>query len=66
MIANQVGPTLREKGLVFVGIDVIGDKLTEINVTSPTCVQELDKQFGINIAGMLMDHIDKKLQCNDN
>jgi glutathione synthase len=64
-IANQVGPTLREKGLVFVGIDVIGDKLTEINVTSPTCVQELDQQFGLNIAGMLMDHIDKKLQCND-
>ena len=64
-IANQVGPTLREKGLVFVGIDVIGDKLTEINVTSPTCVQELDQQFGLNIAGMLMDHIDTKLQCND-
>jgi len=64
-IANQVGPTLREKGLVFVGIDVIGDKLTEINVTSPTCVQELDQQFGINIAGMLMDHIDTKLRCND-
>jgi glutathione synthase len=64
-IANQVGPTLREKGLVFVGIDVIGDKLTEINVTSPTCVQELDQQFGLNIAGMLMDHIDKKLRCND-
>jgi glutathione synthase len=64
-IANQVGPTLREKGLVFVGIDVIGDKLTEINVTSPTCVQELDQQFGLNIAGMLMDHIDTKLRCND-
>ncbi len=61
-IANQVGPTLREKGLVFVGLDVIGDKLTEINVTSPTCVQELDKQFGLNIAGTLMDHIEKNLQ----
>ncbi len=60
-IANQVGPTLRAKGLVFVGIDVIGDKLTEINVTSPTCVQELDQQFGLNIAGLLMDHIDTKL-----
>jgi glutathione synthase len=56
-IANQVGPTLREKGLVFVGLDVIGDTLTEINVTSPTCVQELDKQFGLNICGLLMDHI---------
>jgi glutathione synthase len=61
-IANQVGPTLREKGLVFVGLDVIGDKLTEINVTSPTCVQELDQQFGLNIAGTLMDHIEKNLQ----
>lgn len=57
-IAQQVGPALKEKGLVFVGIDVIGDYLTEINVTSPTCVQELDKQFGINICAKLMDHIE--------
>ncbi len=57
-IANQVGPTLKEKGLVFVGIDVIGDFLTEINVTSPTCVQELDAQFDLNISGQLMDHIE--------
>jgi glutathione synthase len=61
-IANQVGPTLREKGLIFVGLDVIGDKLTEINVTSPTCAQELDQQFGLNIAGLLMDHIEHVLQ----
>ncbi|MDD5410786.1 MAG: glutathione synthase [Methylobacter sp.] len=61
-IASQVGPTLREKGLVFVGIDVIGDTLTEINVTSPTCVQELDRQFGLNITGQLMDHIENVLQ----
>jgi glutathione synthase len=60
-IANQVGATLREKGLVFVGLDVIGDTLTEINVTSPTCVQELDKQFGLNISGLLMDHIEQAL-----
>jgi len=60
-IANQVGPTLKQKGLVFVGIDVIGDFLTEINVTSPTCVQELDKQFGLNISGQLMDHIESVL-----
>lgn len=60
-IAGQVGPTLREKGLVFVGLDVIGTTLTEINVTSPTCVQELDKQFGLNISGQLMDHIAAKL-----
>ena len=61
-IASQIGPTLREKGLIFVGLDVIGDKLTEINVTSPTCVQELDQQFGLNIAGTLMDHIEINLQ----
>ena len=60
-IAEQVGPTLKQKGLVFVGIDVIGDFLTEVNVTSPTCVQELDKQFGINISALLMDHIETKL-----
>ena len=60
-IANEVGATLREKGLVFVGLDVIGDTLTEINVTSPTCVQELDNQFGLNIAGLLMNHIEQAL-----
>lgn len=60
-IANQVGPTLKKKGLVFVGIDVIGNFLTEINVTSPTCVQELDQQFGLNISGQLMDHIENVL-----
>lgn len=62
-IANQVGPTLREKGLIFAGLDVIGDKLTEINVTSPTCVQELDRQFGLNIAGLLMNHIEKVIRA---
>ncbi|MCK5829200.1 MAG: glutathione synthase [Methylococcales bacterium] len=61
-IAKQVGPTLKEKGLVFVGIDVIGDFLTEINVTSPTCVQELDKAFGLNISGQFMDHIENVLE----
>ncbi|WP_394754766.1 glutathione synthase [Crenothrix sp.] len=60
-IASQVGPTLREKGLVFVGLDIIGSKLTEINVTSPTCVQELDRQFSINICALLMDHIENTL-----
>jgi len=60
-IAKQVGPTLKEKGLVFVGIDVIGDFLTEINVTSPTCVQELDNKFGLNICGQLMDHIESTM-----
>jgi glutathione synthase len=60
-ICEQVGPALRERGLMFVGIDVIGDWLTEVNVTSPTCVRELDAQFGINIAGQLMDHIAERL-----
>ena len=62
-IAAQVGPTLKAKGLVFVGIDVIGDHLTEVNVTSPTCVQELDKQFGLNISAILLDHIEHHLQA---
>jgi len=54
-VCQQVGPTLREKGLFFVGIDVIGDYLTEINVTSPTCIRELDEQCGLNIAGKMFD-----------
>jgi glutathione synthase len=58
-IAAQVAPDLRRRGLRFVGLDVIGDYLTEINVTSPTCVRELDKQFGLNIAGLLFDAIEK-------
>jgi len=57
-IAEQVGPTLRERGLVFVGLDVIGNYLTEVNVTSPTCVQELDTLFGLNISALLMNHIE--------
>ncbi len=60
-ICSQVGPTLKEKGLIFVGLDVIGDFLTEINVTSPTCVQELDRQYGLNISGLLMDQIEQLL-----
>ena len=60
-IASQVGPQLRKKGLLFVGLDVIGDYLTEINVTSPTCIRELDNQFQLNIAGQLMDKIEEKI-----
>ena len=56
-ICAQVGPTLKGKGLAFVGIDVIGDYLTEINVTCPTCIRELDKAFGLDIAGDFMEHI---------
>ena len=61
-IAEQVGPTAREKGLLFVGLDVIGDSLTEVNVTSPTCIREIDDQTGSNIAGDLMDAIAAKFQ----
>ena len=60
-IAAEVGPVAREKGLLFVGLDVIGDSLTEINVTSPTCIREIDAQFGTDIAGQLMDCIAAKL-----
>lgn len=60
-ICEQVAPALKEKGLLFVGIDVIGDYLTEINVTSPTCIRELDAQCQLNIAGDLMDVIESKL-----
>jgi glutathione synthase len=56
-IAAEVGPVLKEKGLYFVGIDVIGDFLTEINVTSPTCIRELDEQCDINISGQLFDNL---------
>ena len=56
-----VVPELRKRGLLFVGLDVIGDYLTEVNVTSPTCVRELDAQFGLNIAGQLFDAIERRL-----
>lgn len=58
-IAEQVGPVMKEKGMLFVGLDVIGDYLTEVNVTSPTCIRELDAQFNLNIAGLLFDEIEK-------
>lgn len=61
-ICQQVGPVLRERGLYFVGIDVIGDYLTEVNVTSPTGIRELDDALHINISGQLFDFISAKLQ----
>lgn len=61
-IAAQVGPELRRRGLMFVGIDVIGDFLTEVNVTCPTCIRELDAQFSLDIGGMLLDTIAAKLK----
>lgn len=61
-IVSQVAPTLREKGLVFVGLDVIGNYLTEINVTSPTCAREIDKAFDTDIGGRFMDAIARRLE----
>ena len=61
-IAEQVGPMTRQLGLLFVGLDVIGDYLTEINVTSPTCIREIDNQYDTDIGGLLMDAIERKLQ----
>lgn len=60
-IVDQVAPTLVEKGLFFVGLDVIGDYLTEINVTSPTCAREIDRAYNTNIGGRLMDAIEQQL-----
>jgi glutathione synthase len=57
-IAAEVGPELARRGIVLAGLDVIGDYLTEVNVTSPTCARELDAQFGLNIAGMVFDAIE--------
>ena len=56
-LCERIGPALRERGMLFVGLDVIGGYVTEINVTSPTGVRELDRQFGLDIAGSLMDAI---------
>ena len=60
-IASQVGPTLKQRGLYFVGLDVIGDYLTEINVTSPTCLREIEAGSGLDIAGQLLDTLEEHL-----
>jgi glutathione synthase len=57
-IVSQVSPELKRRGIVFAGLDVIGEWLTEINVTSPTCIRELDAEFGLNIAGDLFDALE--------
>ncbi len=62
-IANEVGPALRERGLIFVGLDVIGDYLTEINVTSPTCLREISRGYDIDIAAQLFAVIRQKLNA---
>jgi glutathione synthase len=61
-LCSRIGPVMRESGMMFVGLDVIGGFVTEINVTSPTGIRELQKQFKIDIAGMLIDAILKRLQ----
>jgi len=60
-IAGEVGPALKEKGILLAGLDVIGDYLTEINVTSPTCIRELDAHFSVNISARIMDAIENRL-----
>ncbi len=60
-ICEQVGPELSRRGILFAGLDVIGDYLTEINVTSPTCIRELDAQYGLNIAGSLFDVLESRV-----
>jgi len=60
-LCKQVAPRLKEMGLLFVGMDVIGDYITEINVTSPTCIRELDSLYNLNISALLFDVIEQKL-----
>ena len=60
-LAEAIAPTLVENGLLFVGLDVIGDRVTEINVTSPTCVKEIEAAYDVNITGMLFDAIEKRI-----
>jgi glutathione synthase len=61
-LAAQIGPEMRRRGMAFVGLDVIGDFVTEINVTSPTGIRELDKQFKIDIGSLLMDALARRLE----
>ncbi len=61
-IAKRIGPELKKRGLYFVGLDVIGDKVTEINVTSPTCIREIEAAFDINISAKLMDAIEADIR----
>jgi len=61
-IAAALGPALAKRGLLVVGLDVIGDWLTEVNVTSPTCFREIQDQTGFDVAGMFLDALEKKIQ----
>jgi glutathione synthase len=60
-IAEEVGPELKRRGILLAGLDVIGEYLTEINITSPTCIRELDSQFDLNISAQLLDRIEEKI-----
>jgi glutathione synthase len=60
-LAAEIGPKLAEKGMVLVGIDVIGGFVTEINVTSPTGIRELDQQFGLNIGDMVIAALERRI-----
>ena len=64
-LAETVAPQLREAGLLFIGLDVIGDRITEINVTSPTCVQEIEAAFDISITAKLFDAIEKCIKADN-
>ncbi len=64
-IAAEVGAELARHGVLFAGLDIIGERLTEINVTSPTCIRELDREFDLDIAGQLMDAIERRLADRD-
>jgi glutathione synthase len=64
-IVANIGPRLAEQGMLFVGLDVIGGCVTEINVTSPTGVREIDKQFGTDLAALLIDAIDRRLAARN-
>jgi len=63
LIADTIAPELKKRGLIFVGLDVIGDKVTEINVTSPTCIREIEAAYPINISGKLMDAIEEHIEA---
>ena len=60
-IAEAIGPTLAARGLLLVGLDVIGDFLTEVNVTSPTCFQEITDQTGFDVAAMFIDALERQV-----
>src|ERR1700716_2339948 len=62
-LCAQIGPKLRSAGMIFVGLDVIGDYVTEINVTSPTGIRELNKKHGVDIGAMLVDAIQRNLSA---